>query len=110
LLPQAQHSRAVAQQSRFHAGSAAVVASDATPQGASCESKWAAYVAAMSAANPCGWAKSPQQLSADHQAQLHALGLDESWWRYFVAQVGFLNLNSNFQILPTHCHHMNRCS
>lgn len=56
-------------------------------QGAASDSKWAAYVASMGAGNPCGWAKSQQQLSADHAAYLHTLGLDESWWRYFVAQV-----------------------
>jgi hypothetical protein len=56
-------------------------------QGAISGSKWAAYVASMGPNNPCGWAKSLQQLAADHQAYLHTLGLDESWWKYFVAQV-----------------------
>ncbi|WIA38490.1 hypothetical protein OEZ86_001812 [Tetradesmus obliquus] len=56
-------------------------------QGAASDSKWAAYVASMGAGNPCGWAKSQQQLSADHAVYLHTLALDESWWRYFVAQV-----------------------
>ncbi|KAF8061921.1 hypothetical protein HT031_004181 [Scenedesmus sp. PABB004] len=59
----------------------------APPADGGAEPKWRRYVAAMPAANPAGWARSPAALQADYDAALAAHGLDAAWWRYFVAQV-----------------------
>eukprot|EP00775_Hariotina_reticulata_P007786 gene7786-7984_t len=56
-------------------------------QGSAADGRWSAYIKTLGTQNPAGWAKTPQQLAADHSLFLHSLGLDLSWWQYFVAQV-----------------------